>query len=402
MDNRTLYWVWLTRRRGLGPVTLRQLLEQIGDPAALWQADDGALARAGLSAALRKTLADKELAPARAVLDRCRETGVGVLTLTDPAYPPRLRLQADAPAVLYYKGVLPGEDRPVVGLVGARRADGTGLALARRLGAEIAACGGTVATGMARGVDAAGAEGALAEDGAVLGVLGCGPDLVYPREHAALFARVCVRGCLLSEYPPGMPPDARHFPVRNRLISALADAVAVVRAAEDSGSLITARWAAAQGRDVFAVPGDPDDPLSRGCNALLRDGAFAAASGWDILRRYQYRYPETVARREAGSRGQGSVVSSQWSVVSGQGSAVRGQGSVVRGQRSGVNQPRGLPADLTPEQRAIAEALSEGPLQLDALIARTGLPAARVLPQLTVLQIKKLLTQKPGKIYEWT
>lgn len=381
-------WIWLTQRRGLGARGLRSLLRQFGSPAALYEAEPEQLARAGLPAALRESLSDKDLAPARAVLARCRDRGVRVLTLTDPAYPPRLRLQEDAPAVLYYRGTLPGEDRPIIGLVGARRADAAGLALARRLGAEIAACGGTVVTGMARGIDAESAEGALDRGGAVVGVLGCGPDLIYPKENAALFARAAERGCLISEYPPGTAPNARHFPVRNRLISAFSDGVVVVRAAENSGSLITARWAAAQGRDVFAVPGDPADPLSRGCNALLRDGALAAASGWDVLERYQFRYPGTVRMQHADYKMQHA------------GSGDAEDAGAAGGRRPGADAPKLDLSSLTPVQRQIAEALQDGPLQLDALIDRLGLPAGQVLPQLTLLQIKKTITQKPGKQYE--
>jgi DNA processing protein len=262
---------------------------------------------------------------------------------------------------------------------------------------------------MAKGVDAEAAWGALEQGGAVVGVLGGGVDTVYPRENAALYERVKARGCLLSEYPPGTAPNGRHFPARNRIISALSDGVVVVRAAEKSGSLITARWAAEQGRDVYAVPGDPNDPLSRGCNALLRDGAFAAASGWDVLERYQFRYPGTVARaicppeQAAGSRQQaaGNAVAAEEAKTS---PACRGGGPASR-PVEGCRQPE-APAvrldlsSLNSVQRQIVEALRGGPLQLDTLIDRLGLPAGQVLPQLTLLQIKKIITQKPGKQYE--
>ena len=388
-----LDWIWLTQRARLGAKGQRALVERFGTPEELWRADQEALERAGIPPTARKTLLDKDLAAARAILARCEEAGLSLVTLADPAYPARLRLVADAPVLLYYRGTLPGEDRPIVGLVGARDADGQGLALARRLGGEIAACGGLVCTGLAKGVDAQSAEGALEAGGRVIGVLGCGPDVVYPRENAALFARTAEAGCLLSEYPPGTAPNARHFPVRNRLISALSDGVAVVRARSQSGSLITARWAAAQGRDVFAVPGDPADPLSQGCNALLRDGAYAAASGWDVLRHYEYRYPKTVARA--------SCPPPRSAEASGARHPASGAPASDAQPPVGAQTVRpSLPEDLPPIQRQIAEALLDGPLQLDALIDRTGLPASRILPELTLLQIKKLITQKPGKTYE--
>ena len=376
-------WIWLTLCRRLGTRGQRALLREFGSPATIYEADAEAFARAGLSPALQKALLDKDLGPARAVLTRCEKTGVRAVTLADEAYPPRLRQMEDAPIVLYCKGTLPGEERPVIGLVGARNADAQGLALARRLGREIAACGGSVTTGIARGIDAESAEGALECGGAVIGVLGCGPDRVYPAENAALFARVAAQGCLVSEYPPGTAPNARNFPVRNRLISALADGVVVIRAAEHSGSLITARWAAEQGRDVFAVPGAPADPLSRGSNALLREGALAVETGWDVLRRYEYRYPGVLHEEICPPASAG---------VSCPPPARQAAG---KRQQQAVSDMA-----LTPAQEAIVTALRDGPLQLDALIDRTGLPAAKVLPQLTLLQIKKTVLQKPGKQYE--
>ena len=389
MDNNLLYWIWLSRRPRIGAKGQRQLLRLFGSPEAIYAADRETLARVGVVPAQQRSLLDKDLGFARAVLERCRETGVGAVTLADRDYPSRLRLQEDAPALLYFRGRLPGEDRPIIGLVGSREADARGLELARRLGREIAACGGSVCTGMAKGIDAQSAEGALDCGGAVLGVLGCGPDQVYPRENAALFARVAERGCLLSEYPPGAAPNARNFPVRNRLISALSDGVAVVRAAEHSGSLITARWAAAQGRDVYAVPGDPEYPLCRGCNALLRDGALAAASGWDLLRRYEFRYPGAVRMQNAECSMQN------------EGSGIKDQGSGLVGDDPSAPPKAEIDlSNLSPAQRQIAQALSGGPMQLDALIDRLGLPAAQVLPQLTLLQIKHIITQKPGKLYE--
>ena len=295
-----------------------------------------------------------------------------------------MRRTADAPAVLYCRGRLPDwGGRPWIGLVGSRQADARGLTLARRFGAEIAACGGVVVTGMAKGVDAAAAAGALDQNCPVVGVLGGGVDVVYPRENAALFERVAGQGCLLSEYPPGTSPNARHFPARNRIISALSDGVVVVQAAEGSGALITARWAAEQGREVFSVPGPAGEALSRGCNLLLRDGAILAESGLDVMREYLYRYPGAVRMQNAKCKMQNETDTENRS----------GAHRCATEQRPPLD-------GLTSEQRAIVDALAEGPLQLDALIDKTGLPAARVLPQLTVLQIKKILNQLPGKQYE--
>jgi DNA processing protein len=397
MENQNLYWIWLTRRPGLGPVKLRRLLEQFGGPEALYAADAQALARAGVSETARRALLDKDLEPARSILRSCKEKGLHILTLGDADYPSALGRTADAPVLLYCKGELPGAGRqPWIGLVGARRADAKGLALARQFGWQIVGCGGVVVTGMAKGIDAEAAWGALDRGGRVVGVLGCGPDLVYPKENAALYEKVAAQGCLLSEYPPGVQPDARHFPARNRIISALSDGVTVVQASEQSGALITARWAVSQGREVFAVPGPAGESLSRGCNQLLREGALLAENGWDIMREYYYRYPGAVRECRELPPPRSPEAASAAPQPSEPAAPPRPQAAP---RTETPQQPAPPPADLTPPQRRILEALQGGPVQLDTLIDKTGLPAAQVLPQLTLLQIKKIITQLPGKQY---
>lgn len=387
----TEHWIWLAGRPGLGPVRCGRLLEQFGSAEAVFEAGEAELARAGLTAEVRQVLLDKGLDAARAVLKACRAKDIRVLTRRDPDYPARLRQLPDAPTVLYCSGTLPGSDNaPCIGLVGARNANTQGLTAARRLGWQIAGCGGIVVTGMARGVDAMAARGALEQHAPVIGVLGCGVDVVYPKVNANLLRQVREQGCLLSEYPPGVQPNARHFPARNRIISALSDGVAVVQAAADSGALITARWAADQGRDVFAVPGPAGDPLSRGCNQLLREGAILAESGWDIMREYEYRYP-TVVREY---HGRPPAIEPEPQPEPPPKSAPPAQKTAPR--------TAGPPPDLSafsPIQQSILRALQEGPLQLDALIVRTGLPAAKILPQLTLLQMKKAVVCQPGKRY---
>ncbi len=394
MNDQILYWVWLSSRTRLGAKGLRELLETFGQPMALFDAEEEALKRAGVAPGLCAALLDKNLSPARTTLQTCDRLGITVLTPDRADYPAVLGRTADAPSVLYCRGTLPNWDhQPWIGLVGSREADARGLDLAHRFGAEIAACGGVVVTGMAKGIDAAAAQGALGQDRPVVGVLGCGVDIVYPRENAALFQLVAKEGCLLSEYPPGTAPNARHFPARNRIISALSDAVVVIQAAAGSGALITARWAAEQGRDLFSVPGPAGEPLSRGCNQLLREGAMLAESGLDVMREYVYRYPGAVKMQNAECKMQNKGSGG----MSGSG-AHRCATEQAPPEEAGRERP--LPEDLTPIQKQIAEALRDGALQLDALIARTGLSAGQVLPQLTLLQIKGILSQAPGKIYQ--
>lgn len=398
----TEHWIWLAGCKGLGPVKQRQLLEQFGSAEALWAADDARLRRAGLSPALLAALADRSLAQAGATLQRCSETGVRVLTLRDPDYPPALSAIADAPIVLYLRGTLPDlANRPGIALVGARDADRRGLDTARMLGWQISGCGGVVITGLARGIDTAAAWGALEQGGAVIGVLGCGPDVVYPRENAALYARVPDRGCLISEYPPGTQPNSRFFPARNRIISALSDGVTVVQATGRSGALITARWAADQGRDVFAVPGPAGEPLSAGCNRLLKEGAILAECGWDVVSEYEYRYPENVQEYHGRPPAAGRTSGPSGAACAGPAASLpSGKGRSAPGVSAKPPLKPAAPAGLTPIQQTVAAALADGPLQLDALISKTDLPPAQLLPQLTLLQMKRVIICLPGKIYQ--
>ena len=390
-----LHWIWLAERPNLGAVRAGTLLARFGTAEAIYQTSDEDLARAGVSAAVRRSLSDRDLAGAEAIYTACRTAGIRVLIPGDGEYPERLRQLSDAPVVLYAVGRMPDPEKaPCIGLVGARRADARGLTLARRLGWQIAGCGGTVVTGMALGIDGEGALGALDRGGPVIGVLGCGVDVVYPKKNAAIFARVAESGCLISEYPPGAAPISGRFPARNRIISALSDGVVVVQASADSGALITARWAADQGRDVFAVPGPAGDPLSRGCNDLLRSGALLAECGWDVLREYEYRYPAAV--REYHGRPPAEAASA----------AEPPAPAKLARQPKQSAQPASEPSapardwsGLPEPQRRIAESLSNGPLQLDALIDRTGLPAAQVLSQLTLLELRGVVRREPGKIY---
>lgn len=397
-------WIWFATRRGFGPVRQREMLERFGSAEALWEATESAMKREGIAPAARELLLDKDLTEAKRILAACGRAGISVLTLNDPAYPTFLRAIADAPSVLYYRGTLLPVDRlPCVAVVGARGADRRGLEMARRLGWQIAGCGGTVVTGMAKGIDAEAAWGALDRGGAVIGVLGCGADVVYPRENAALYAAVAERGCLLTEYPPGTAPTGNHFPARNRIISALSDGVAVVQASERSGALITARWAGEQGRDVFAVPGPAGDDLSRGTNRLLREGAILIESGWDVMCEYEYRYPGLVreyhGRPEPAAPRPAPAKAPAPPPAPAKAPRSAPEKAPAPGARSS---PKKAGAGLTGPQKAVVDALKKGPLQLDALLEAVDLPASVVLPQLTMLQIKGIIVQRPGKIYEST
>lgn len=273
-------------------------------------------------------------------LGRARSGGIAAVPWFDPRYPVRLLGIADAPAVLWCRGdVAAALDAIAVAVVGTRAPTPHGRTMARSIAAGLAAAGCAVVSGLARGIDAAAHRGALEQRalGATVAVLGSGVDVVYPAEHAGLADDIAARGAIVSELPPGTSPQKHHFPLRNRIISGLAAAVVVVEAAERSGSLITARWALEQGRDVMAVPGGVASGRNRGAHALIRDGARLVESADDVLAELGLSGRDArCARPESGS-----------------------------------------PPDPVVAAMEVGE-----PMDLDQLVSRTGWPVSRLLERL--------------------
>ncbi len=389
------YWVWLAELPRLkGPFRLA-LLRHFGSPEDIFFADREELLLAEDVPPGQAELAlNRDLSAADRILADCQRLGQRILTIQDAEYPQRLRNIFDPPLVLYVKGRMPVMDEEAaIAVVGTRECTPYGTACGERLGRELAASGAVVVTGLARGVDSAAARGALRAGGSVVGVTGGGLDVVYPPENGDLYADVAARGVLLSEYPPGSPPDKAHFPVRNRIMSGLSVAALVVEAPGHSGALITARLALEQGREVYAVPGPIDAPDSVGCNRLIRDGAGLAAEGWDILRDFQERFPEKLrpARKLPA-----------WTPLPTRRRA--------EPRRKPAPEPEKAPAlravsrvGLTDDQIALLGVLEpEGPVQVDDLIESTGIPARRVSSALTMLEIDGCVRQHDGKRYTRT
>ncbi len=272
-----LDWLRLIRSERVGPITFRQLLARFGTASAALEALPELARRGGRTRALK--IGPK--ADAEAELEALEALGAQAIALTEPAYPVALAALDDAPPILGVLGHTHLLERNCVALVGARNASANGRRLARQIAAELGQAGWIVASGLARGIDASAHEGAL-NTGTVAVVAG-GLDVVYPEENTALYEAIKAVGAIISEIPLGTVPQARHFPRRNRLISGLSLGTAVVEAAPRSGSLITARFAGEQGREVFAVPGSPLDPRARGCNHLIREGATLIESAADII-----------------------------------------------------------------------------------------------------------------------
>lgn len=405
-----LHWIWLSQCPRLNHAGAMALLAQFGDPEGIYLAGEGELRRVpDLRQEALPGLLDKSLDAAEQILRDCYDKGIHILTYRDGAYSGRLHAIGDPPLVLYYRGVLPDFDsEPAIAVVGTRRASPYGLITAKRLGYQIAQCGGLVISGLAAGIDSMAMTGALTQGKPAVGVLGCGADVVYPPRNENLFADVAARGCILTEYPPGTPPQGYHFPRRNRIISGLSCGVLVVEAPEKSGALITAQYALDQGRDVFTVPGNIDVPSCVGSNRLLREGAVAVSSGWEIMEEYATRFPGRIRRFRGGqdldlapgeireiSRSSGDLVAEP-RVLPQKKSKI----SIDKEPAKPYSDQIETDKSLTEDEKALLRPLLQGPLHVDEIIVRSELPAPRALASLTLLEVKGRVRQKPGKIYE--
>jgi len=413
-----IHWIWFATRTGMGDKMKSVLLSHFEDPEAIYFAPELEFERfEDLSGAAVESLMDKALLDCEDILDRCREKGIHILTFQDAAYPNRLKNIPDPPMVLYYKGTLPAFDElPVIGVVGTRKASVYGLTTAKRLGYQIASCGGTLVSGAASGIDGVAMKGALTAGGTVVGVLGCGADIVYPASNRWLYADTEKYGCLLTEFPPGTPPVGRNFPRRNRIISGLSCGVLVVEAPEKSGALITARLSADQGRDVFVVPANIDVESAKGSNALLRDGAIPVSSGWDILSEYRHQFPGKV--REKRTAVSLTVNTEELSREREEPLKVaqkprkreekKEKKSLLRkkvidnSEKSAYSDFKKTQTAMTPEEELIVRALSDGQMLVDDLIAGSGKAPGVILAGLTLLEVKGVVRRLPGRKVELT
>ncbi len=381
------YWLWLTELPGLTNQTRLALLRHFPTPEDVYYADpEEVLLTEGITREQAVLLEDKDCSGADRILADCQRLDLDLLTIQDAGYPNRLRNIYDPPCLLYVWGRLPAfDDEASIAVVGTRDCTPYGVSCAEKLGYGLAAGGAVVVSGLARGVDSAALRGALRAGGTVTAVLGNGLDVVYPPENQYLYEDVAAAGALISEYPPGTPPEAKHFPVRNRIMSGLCLGTLVVEAPARSGALITAGTALEQGRDVFAVPGPIDAPASVGCNRLIRDGAGLVSDAWDILGEYEPRFPDKLRREGA-----------------------RETPAVLGYQARQKTEPKPVPPSvslshndysLTDDQICLLRALTEEPMLVDDLIELTDIPTRRVLSALTVLEIEHLVTQHSGKRY---
>jgi DNA processing protein len=280
----TCYWVGFSHVSGIGPKRFERLLDFFGDAETAWCANKGTLKQAGLD---NRTIdhflkVRSSIDPGRQ-LDRVLEQGYGVLTWNCPEYPESLRNTYSPPIVLYVWGELHDTDRHAVAIIGTRRPSHYGKAVAAEFASGLAANGITVVSGLARGIDSEGHRAALSSHGRTIAVLGSGLDRIYPPENRRLAGTISKHGAIITEYPLGTTPEPGNFPARNRIISGISLGVLVIEAGERSGALITVNFAAEQGREVFAIPGNIDRHNSRGTNRLIQTGAHPVTQIEDIL-----------------------------------------------------------------------------------------------------------------------
>jgi len=349
-------WLRLSLTPGLGGEALRRLLRALGGPGQVLAARRAELAKY-VGPTVAASIRDYDAAPALSTAGAWLEEAANdIITLADTRYPRQLLEIPDPPPLLYVKGRVELLSRPALAIVGSRNATAQGLANAEAFARTLSDAGLTVVSGLALGVDTAAHRGGLAGSASSVAVLGTGADIVYPARNRALAHDLAAGGALVSEFPLGMKPLAGNFPRRNRLISGLALGCLVVEAAADSGSLITARFAAEQGREVFAIPGSIHSPLAKGSHALIKQGAKLVESARDIL--------EDLRMGAASA-------------------------------------PAPAPALVTdPRAQRLLDALGHEPCDLDTLAARSEMPVAEIGALLTQLELDGLIATLPGGLVQ--
>lgn len=357
MSDAATAWLRLSLTSGVPAEAARAAAAHPGGLEALLEAGRGALAAAGFPAEAAQALTGPAPDWLPAALDWLAAPDHDLLTLADPDYPPLLRGISAPPVALFLRGDRALLREPHFAIVGSRNPTPQGAENARAFARYLAGCGLLICSGLAAGIDAAAHKGALDAGAPTTAVLGCGPDRIYPAENAPLAKQVAAKGLILSEFLPGTPPRREHFPQRNRIISGLSLGVLVVEAAKRSGSLITARLAGDQGREVFAIPGSIHNPLARGCHALIRQGAKLVESAQDILEDLRLAPPQTPV------------------------AAAPGDGD-------------------TAADDPLLQAMGFDPVGFDALQARTGEPTDRLQARLLELELDGLVARLPGGLLQ--
>ncbi|MBU0479638.1 MAG: DNA-processing protein DprA [Proteobacteria bacterium] len=359
-------WLTLYMTPGLGSAGCRQLVKRFGEPALALQASRRELETVpGLKKECIESIGLESIrTKARKEYEQARKSGVAILCWDDPGYPAMLREIPGPPALIYVRGSAASLSGPAISIVGSRAASSYGTRAAEDLAGQLARLGYTIVSGLALGIDTAAHRGALQAGGKTIAVLGCGVDIVYPRQNLKLYGDIQGNGAVISEYPFGTKPESFRFPGRNRIISGLSRGVVIVEAARRSGSLITANYALEQGREVFAVPGRVDSPKSEGTHRLLQDGAKLVLNADDIVNELGPDCPSS-----------GDAVAS------------------VKARK------KDLP-ELDEQEKVLLGLLEVYPKPIDDIITESGMPVEKVNELMLLLELKGACEVLPGRQYQ--
>ena len=456
--NNLIKWIWLSDKCGAGSKEFLKLVEKIGSIEDIYAADYEAYSSAGVSERLSEDLCDKSTEKAQKIVNYCQSAKVGILTYDSKDYPASLRSLKNPPAVLYYIGNLPDFNKSLcIAVVGTRTMSEYGMRAAYKIAYEVAAAGAVVVSGMALGIDGIASCAAISARGKTVAVLGCGIEIAYPKEHKKLRDIIRQNGAVITEFAPGTEPRGMNFPIRNRIISGLSQGTVVIDADKNSGSMITAKNAILQGRDVYAVPANIDSENSSGTNSLIRDGAQAVLCGNDIIRNYMYIYrdrinvmklmnaekhsefdpvavknmgialrfrpeepksdlPDAVAKAERGKRRDASEESDANDLpafkpksapkakateakAAAKDEVKATETSAPTPKRSGGDDSAKILEKLSEKQRKIFDEMPLDRAVTVDYLTRTGFALGEVISALTVLEIKGLVASLPGALY---
>lgn len=362
MDNESII-LWLSQTEGLGARKIAAILKHFKDPEEIWYAPRENLAQIPSLSPLNVDTIIKERSKELldAYIKKLKSLNISYVTVQNENYPKLLAEIHDPPAVLYYIGELPEYSRGAVSIIGARRCSEYGMTVSQRLSRELAQRGILIISGMAKGIDSSAHWGALEGEGKTIAVLGCGADICYPSENRILRDRIIKNGCVISEYPPGTKPMPGNFPVRNRIISGLSEAVVVIEAAERSGTLITVDMALEQGREVLAVPGNITSKLSTGVNNLIKQGASALVTGYrDVL--------DAIGLTETVEKENKKIAPVE-------------------------------EFNLAPDEKLVYDCIGFEPVSVEAIADSTKLDVSKAIYLTTMLEIKGIIKKLPGQRY---
>jgi DNA processing protein len=394
MPSPDVYWLALRRVHGVGPRTCKLLIEKFGTPEKIFQLNSEEIAAAGVPRNTARSITEfRDFEAIEKELCELPNIGARLVKWSDADYPSNLRQIADPPPFLFVRGPAQLTDSNCIAVVGARAASDIGRRMAQRLGLELAAKGFTVVSGLARGIDGEAHQGALDAHGKTLAVLGCGVDVIYPAEHRQLAeAIIAGGGALISELPIGAQPLAENFPTRNRILSGLCLGVVIVEAAEKSGSLITARMALEQDRQVFAVPGSPLSGKTRGSNRLLKEGAKLVECVEDVIEELA---PQMIGRPRVAERTPITRIEPVPPPPTSNTSARDEVAQLFQGSEDAKSTEGPVDSFTT-----ILNNLKESErLHVDSIIESSGLNAQTVLRLLLELELEGRVTQHPGKLF---